>query len=60
MNTIEKKKHFRQCSKCGKFSTNRIGEYIRKDKTCGYINQQEDESGPICDDCREKEENDCQ
>jgi hypothetical protein len=39
---------------CGKLSKNRIGEYVRKNGKCGYINQEEGDTGPVCTDCRER------
>ena len=47
------KARLRHCSVCGKFSRNSIGEYVRKDRTVGYINQQEGEKAPVCYDCRD-------
>ena len=47
-------KRLRHCKVCGKFSRNIIGEYIRKDGSVGYINQEEGETGATCTDCREK------
>lgn len=46
----------RHCSKCGKFSKNKSGEYTRRDGSAGYINQEEGEAAPVCSDCRDLEE----
>lgn len=49
------KNNRRRCDKCGKISSNQLGEYVRKNGACGYINHQEgDVVGDTCDDCREK------
>jgi hypothetical protein len=59
-NSLKSKKKpaasLRHCSKCGKFSRNRTGEYVRKDGSAGYINQEERETGLVCSDCRDLEE----
>lgn len=46
-------KKVRQCSICGKLSRHKYGEYVRQNRTTGYINQEEDEFDPVCSDCRE-------
>lgn len=43
----------RNCSKCGKLSSNGIGEYTRTDGSSGYINQEEGETAPVCTECRD-------
>jgi len=49
----DNKPRLRHCSKCGKFSRNKIGEYRRADGSAGYINQEEGELALVCTDCRE-------
>ena len=47
----------RRCDWCGKFSTNRIGEYTKPDGiSCGYINtpdweRENDQGHDICEEC---------
>ena len=47
-----KKTGLRHCTGCGKFSKNQIGEYVRPDGSCGYINDEGDGKGDVCTDCR--------
>jgi hypothetical protein len=51
-------KQGRRCDRCGKIANNRMGEYVRKDGSQGYV--WHDESGEdICDDCYDKERKQC-